>query len=77
MRIGDLINNKEFSFNVRFRILEYVGTPEDPDATLLMYDSESVRPLPESLLMRWISAINEGDDGVLEIEYIPLIGEEK
>lgn len=76
MRIGDLINNPEFSFNVPFRILEYIGTPEDPDKTLLMYDSESTRPFPESLGERWISAINQGDDGVMEIEYIVLIGEE-
>ena len=75
MRIKDLINNKEFCFNVHFRILEYMNMPDDPDATLLIYDSESARLLPESVGERWISAINTGDDGVLEIEYVPLIGE--
>lgn len=73
MRIKDLINNAEFTFNVHFRILEYLMDDEDPDATLLIYDSESVRPFPESVGEHWISAINTGDDGVIEIEYVPLV----
>ena len=76
MRICDLVNNAEFCFNVPFRILEYVGTEDDPDKTLLVYDSESPEEIPDDVQNRWISAINEGDDGVMEIEFVRLIGEE-
>ena len=35
MRICDLVNNAEFTFNVPFRILEYVGTEDDPDKSVI------------------------------------------
>ena len=76
MKIKDLINNAEFTFNVPFRILEYVGTEDDMDKTLLVYDSESQEEIPDDVNNRWISAINEGDDGVMEIEFVRLIGED-
>lgn len=76
MRIKELVNNAEFSFNVPFRILEYVGDEDNPDKTVLMYDSESPEEMPDDVADRWISAVNEGDDGVMEIEYVRLIGEE-
>ena len=76
MKIKDLINNAEFTFNVPFRILEYVWTEDDPDKTLLVYDSESPEEIPDDVNNRWISAINEGDDGVMEIEFVRLIGED-
>lgn len=75
MRIRDLIQG-DFSFNFPFRILEYIGDVDNPDETILIYESNSVRELPNVVLNRWISAINTGDDGVMEIEYTPLIGEE-
>ena len=77
MRIRDLVNNMEFSFNVRFRILEYVGTDDDPDKTIVVYDSESLKEIPDDVQNRWISAINTGDDGVMEIEFIKLYGEDE
>ena len=76
MKIKDLICNPEFCFNVPFRILEYVGTDDDPDKTLLVYDSESPEEIPDDVQNRWISAINTGDDGVMEIEFIRPIWEE-
>ena len=75
MRIRDLING-DFSFNFPFRILEYVGTDDDPDKTILVYESESPEEIPDDVQNRWISAVNEGDDGVMEIEFIRLIGED-
>ncbi len=76
MRIKDLVNNAEFCFNFPFRILEYVGTDDDPDRTITVYESESPEEIPDDVQNRWISAINEGDDGVMEIEFIRLIGED-
>ena len=76
MRIKELVNNAEFSFNFPFRILKYAGDEDDMDKTVLMYDSESPEEMPDDVADRWISAINEGDDGVMEIEYVRLIGEE-
>ena len=75
MRIRDLING-DFSFNFPFRILEYVGTDDDPDKTILVYESESPEEIPDDVQNRWVSAVNEGDDGVMEIEFIRLIGED-
>ena len=75
MRIRDLING-DFSFNFPFRILEYVGTDDDPDKTITVYEGESPEEIPDDVQNRWISAVNEGDDGVMEIEFIRLIGED-
>jgi len=76
LKIKDLINNAEFCFNFRFRIVEYVGTKEEPDKTVLVYDGESEEEIPDDIQNRWISAINTGDDGVMEIEFVKLIGED-
>lgn len=75
MRIRDLING-DFSFNFPFRILEYVGTDDDPDKTITVYEGESPEEIPDDVQNRWVSAVNEGDDGVMEIEFIRLIGED-
>lgn len=76
MRIEELVNNAEFTFNVPFRILEYVGTEDDPDKTIKVFDSAESGDVPFDVMHRYISAVNEGDDGVIEIEYVRLIGEE-
>ena len=75
MRIRDLINGN-FSFNFPFRILEYVGMDDDPDKTITVYESKWETEIPADVQNRWISAVNEGDDGVMEIEFIRLIGED-
>lgn len=68
MRIIDLVSNSEFNFNVPFRIVKYI--PED-DECITMYESEQYdNDVPVDLLLKWITAINEGDDGILEIEYM-------
>ena len=72
MTIGELINNPEFTFNAPFRILYYSG---EGDETTVMYDSEKAETgdISFDLMDRTITAINIGDDGVLEIEYMLFI----
>ena len=65
MRIHELINNPEFNFNAPFRILQYLGG----DETVTMFDSTVSGDIHFDLMMKSITAINPGDDGVLEIEY--------
>lgn len=67
MRICDLISNPEFSFNAPFRIASY---DMDADRLTVVFDSRESGDVPPDVMMRWISAVNTGDDGVLEIEYI-------
>lgn len=75
MRIRDLVYNTEFDFNAKFRIIEYLGYENEPD-TVEWYDSESNGRIPENILNKWISAINQEDDGTITIEFIRLVGEE-
>lgn len=68
MRIFDLIENLNFSFNAPFRIVKYLG---EGDETQIVYDSEKdTEKIPFEVMTSPITAINTGDDGVLEIEYI-------
>lgn len=87
VRVGQLIDNPEFSFNVAFRICEYVDmvTEEDEEyvegETIVLYDNSKgtgnpMKDVPEDIKRRWISAINTGEDGVMEIEFVRLIGED-
>ena len=76
MKIKDLINSADFSFNVPFRVLEYLGNYDDEgtpnDDTKLVYESwqKDVNPdLANRLGEEEITAINTGDDGVTEIEF--------
>ena len=76
MKIKDLINSADFSFNVPFRVLEYLGNYDDDgtpnDDTKLVYESwqKDVNPdLANRLGEEEITAINTGDDGVTEIEF--------
>lgn len=75
MRIRDLVYNMEFAFNVKYRIIEYRGYDEEPDA-IEWYDSDSNERMPENILNKWISAINQEYDGTVIIEFIRLVGEE-
>ena len=65
MYICDLINNPAFNFNASFRILRYLGG----DETVTVFDSTVSGDIHFDLMFQTITAINTGDDGVLEIEY--------
>ena len=65
MYICELLNNPEFNFNAPVRILRYLGD----DETETMFDSSVSSDIHFDLMMKSITAINPGDDGVLEIEY--------
>ena len=69
MYICDLINNPTFNLNAPFRILKYLGD----DETETMFDSTISGDVHFDLMMKTITAINPGDDGVLEIEYVDLL----
>ena len=67
MRIHELVRNPDFSFNVPFRILEYLGGNE----TATCYDSTKCREgLTRELLKQEILSINTDEYGVVEIEFM-------
>ena len=67
MRIHELVCNPDFSFNVPFRILEFLGG----DNVTTHYDSTRGRyGLTRELLNQEITAINTDEDGVVEIEFV-------
>ena len=65
MYIGDLIDNTEFSFNAQIRII----WRKDNNETITVFDSTISGDMSFDLMFKRISAINMGNDGVLEIEY--------
>ena len=65
MFIGDLINNPEFSFDAPLRILWNRGGNE----TVTVFDSTVSGDIHFDLMMRRITAISMGEDGVVEIEF--------
>lgn len=65
MRICDLISNPEFNFNVPFRIQRYVSG----DEPVTVFDSTVSGDISFDIVFQFITAINMGDDGVVEIEY--------
>ena len=66
MKITDLINNKEFDFNVHYQIFHYdFGT----DKETLMFDSAWDSDIPWDVALQDITAVNQADDGTVEIEY--------
>ena len=68
MLIHELVNNPEFGFNVPFRIRQYIGD----DDTITAFDSTISGDIPFDLMSKHVTAINTGEDGVLEIEYSEL-----
>ena len=68
MKVHELISNPEFSFNVRFQIQRYSPTEKDIDRVIVLYDSEMKQAPKHDILMMNISAINQSDDGFIEIE---------
>ena len=73
MKICELIDNREFSFNAKFKVYEYVppkiGSEGEGDL-YLKYDSETDMDSNYYVMQEDISAINQADDGTIEIEYI-------
>ena len=78
MTIRELVCNGDFSFNVDYRIIEY-RIDDDDDGNILeeteeivvMWDSrEHTGEPPYELLKEDITAINQNDDGSLDIEYL-------
>ena len=68
MRVCELINNSQFTFNLDFRIVLY---DFDKDKTTVLYDSAKEKgDIPFDLMLLSISAINMSDDGIVEIEVI-------
>ncbi len=65
MYIHELINNPDFIFDIPFRIISYC---EDGRA-FTVFDSTVSGDIHFDLMMRSISAITTGDDGILEIRY--------
>lgn len=76
MFIKEMINNTEFSFNPHFRIYEYVPPETESDEEgecILKYDSFMSMDYPEYLDYKDISAVNQANDGAVEIEYMEVI----
>ena len=70
MRISELLDGNEFSFNARYRIYRYDSDIENDEGELtLMYDSEGDMEYDWSINSEEIIAINQAEDGALEIEY--------
>lgn len=70
MKICELLDNDEFSFNARYRIYKYESDDIDNEGELtLMYDSETDMEYDWSIGAEYITAINQAEDGALEIEY--------
>ena len=65
MFIQELLKNQTFNFNAPYRILKYIGG----DETVTVFDSRVSGDIPNGLIWECISAINLGEDGVLEIEF--------
>ena len=66
MYIYELINNPDFSFNVPFRIVSHLEDERD----VTVFDSTVSGDIHFDLMMRPISSIKAGKDGVLEIKYL-------
>lgn len=62
MQLRDLIFNDEFSFNPEFRVYYY--NFDTNESELLGNSSDSLNEYYEW----WITAINQSDDGVIEID---------
>ena len=72
MKIRDLIVNDSFDFNVHYKIYKYVqyyDSIEEGDV-ILKYDSYSKFGPPSDICEQEIVAVNQADDGTVEIEYV-------
>ena len=66
MKVRDMICNHEFTFNLEIRIMKYDFDTDE--STVLYEDLRDKGIIPEDIMDSWISAVNMGDDGVVEIE---------
>ena len=66
MKVRDMIYNHEFTFNLEIRIMKYDFDTDE--STILYEDLRDKGVIPEDIMDSWISAVNMGDDGVVEIE---------
>lgn len=77
MTIGDLLCNGDFCFNAPFRVYEFLGNYDEDgiptDEAQLIYEWDGKGSVSDDFLhehgCEYITAINEGDDGIIEIEY--------
>lgn len=73
MKIHELIDSKEFSFNVKFKIYRYAPPEfgsEGEGEVYLEYNSETDNDCDYWVMQEDISAINQAEDGTVEIEYV-------
>ena len=74
MKIQELINNDEFSFNPRFRIYKYIPSDFESDNEgeyKLEFDSDYADDdIGWEIMTTDISAINQAEDGAMEIEHL-------
>lgn len=78
MTIRELVGNGDFSFNVDYRICEYAcGDNEygsidyEKEEITVKWDSRTeIGDPPRELMLQDITAINQNDDGSLDIEYV-------
>ena len=78
MKIGELINSMDFTFSAKYRIIHVESIYDENDqikGVKLTETANQDSDIPFWLSERDIIAINEGDDGVLEIEYTDMIGD--
>lgn len=68
MKVYDLIQNQEFNFNAPFRVVVYAPTQEDIDHVEVLYRSDEPRYCPPEVGNRFISAVNNAEDGIIDIE---------
>ena len=69
MKVQELVDNKEFDFNVPFRVVEYTPTEEDPDHVDILWDCMEGGRCPPEVGRRYISAVNVDDiRQMIEIE---------
>ena len=59
MKVSDLVDNDEFSFNVCFRLCKYTPTDDDVDHVDVLYESGRSKPIPYEYYDLYIGAINQ------------------
>ena len=69
MKVEELLNNDEFSFNAMFRVVRFTPTEDDPDHVDVLYESGSRKPYPEGMMDMYIGAINQNlNTGIVDLE---------
>ena len=71
MRICELISNPSFCFSVPFRVMRYTDGPD----SVPVFDSSESGDVPPDIMMKEVTAIGAGNDGILEIEYTDMLSD--